>query len=356
MIHISSAPVESVSWQTLLAGSITDPAELLRRLGLDPWLLPSALAASEDFALRVPEPYVSRMRRADPNDPLLRQVLPIGEELVEQPGYVADPLGEQHANARPGIIHKYHGRLLLVVSAGCAVNCRYCFRRHFPYADNALSTSEWQQALDYIRNDPSIAEVIYSGGDPLAANDRRLAWLTREIAAIAHVRRLRVHTRLPVVIPQRVTPGLLEALCGTRLPVTMVLHCNHANEIDSGLAEATRQLRGAGVTLLNQAVLLRGVNDTLAEQIALSESLGDHSVLPYYLHVLDRVRGARHFHVPDDQAITLVGQMMTRLPGFLVPRLVREVAGESGKVPLPVSLYADQPVSLDRPHSYGSAG
>ncbi|UAW99115.1 EF-P beta-lysylation protein EpmB [Halopseudomonas nanhaiensis] len=347
MIHVSSAPVESVSWQSLLAGSITEPAELLRRLGLSQELLPAALAAARDFALRVPEPYLARMRRGDPDDPLLRQVLPIGEELVEQPGYVLDPLGEQHANARPGIIHKYHGRLLLVVSAGCAVNCRYCFRRHFPYAENALSTSEWQDALDYIRNDQSIAEVIYSGGDPLAANDRRLAWLTREIASIGHVRRLRVHTRLPIVIPQRVTPDMLEALCGTRLPVTMVLHCNHANELDGEVAEAVHRLRRAGVTLLNQAVLLRGVNDTLTEQIALSESLGDHGILPYYLHVLDQVRGARHFHVPDDQAIALVGRMMTRLPGFLVPRLVREVAGESGKVPLPVSLLADQPVSLD---------
>ena len=173
------------------------------------------------------------MRPADINDPLLRQVLPIGEELAEQPGYVLDPLGEQHTNARPGIIHKYHGRLLLVVSSGCAVNCRYCFRRHFPYDDNNLSTSEWNEALDYIRNDSSISEVIYSGGDPLAANDRRLAWLTREIAAIAHVRRLRVHTRLPVVIPQRITPELIDALCGTRLPVTLWCRMNSRIEMPS---------------------------------------------------------------------------------------------------------------------------
>ena len=338
MIHVSAAPVEPVSWQSLLADSITDPAELLRRLGLGEELLAPAIAAAASFALRVPEPYLSRMRPGDPNDPLLRQVLPLGAELADQPGYVTDPLGEQHANARPGIIHKYHGRLLLVVSAGCAVNCRYCFRRHFPYAENSLSTGEWQEALDYIRSDSSIAEVIYSGGDPLAANDRRLAWLTREIADIPHVRRLRVHTRLPVVIPQRVTPALLDALCGTRLPVTMVLHCNHASELDGELADAIRRLRSGGITLLNQAVLLRGVNDSLDAQIALSESLGDHGVLPYYLHVLDRVKGASHFHIPDEEATTLVGRMMVRLPGFLVPRLVRETAGEPGKVPLPVSL------------------
>ncbi|HDZ57037.1 MAG TPA: EF-P beta-lysylation protein EpmB [Pseudomonas xinjiangensis] len=337
MIHGSLASVESVSWQNLLAGSITDPAVLLRRLELDPTLLAPARAAAADFSLRVPEPYIARMKRGDPNDPLLRQVLPVGEELFDQPGYVIDPLGEQHANAQPGIIHKYAGRLLLIVSAGCAVNCRYCFRRHFPYDDNALSTAEWQQALDYIRQDSSLSEVIYSGGDPLAANDRRLAWLTREIADIPHIRRLRVHTRLPVVIPQRVTSSLIEALCSTRLPVTMVLHCNHANELDADLAKAIQTLRNAGVTLLNQAVLLRGVNDRLEDQLALSEGLGDHGVLPYYLHVLDHVKGAQHFHVNDEQAARLVGRMLTRLPGYLVPRLVREVAGEASKVPLAIS-------------------
>ncbi|QJD58991.1 EF-P beta-lysylation protein EpmB [Pseudomonas sp. gcc21] len=334
MIHGSSAPVESDTWQTLLARSITDPAALLDRLQLDISLLDEAKGAAADFPLRVPEPYIDRMRQGDPDDPLLRQVLPIGEELLDQPGYVTDPLGEQHANARPGIIHKYHGRLLLVVSAGCAVNCRYCFRRHFPYDDNNLSTAEWQDALEYIRVDESIREVIYSGGDPLAANDKRLAWLTREIADIPHVARLRVHTRLPVVIPQRVTQGLIDALCSTRLPVTMVLHCNHANEIDPSLKQAVHALRSAGIMMLNQAVLLRGVNEQLEDQIALSEKLADSGIMPYYLHILDHVRGARHFLVEDDAAIRLVGQMLTRLPGFLVPRLVREIAGERSKVPL----------------------
>ncbi|WP_150303071.1 EF-P beta-lysylation protein EpmB [Pseudomonas saliphila] len=334
MIHVSSAPVESDTWQTLLAHSITAPAALLDLLQLDHALLDPATAAAHDFPLRVPRPYIDRMRRGDPHDPLLRQVLPIGEELLDQPGYVTDPLGEQHANARPGIIHKYKGRLLLVVSAGCAVNCRYCFRRHFPYDDNNLSTAEWKDALDYIRADISIHEVIYSGGDPLAANDRRLAWLTRELASISHVARLRVHTRLPVVIPQRVTSELIEALCGTRLPVTMVLHCNHANELDASLSQAVRTLRSAGMMVLNQAVLLRGVNDRLEDQIALSERLADNGIMPYYLHILDHVKGARHFLVEDHEAIKLVGQMLTRLPGFLVPRLVREVAGERSKVPL----------------------
>ncbi len=338
MIHVSSTPVEPASWQNLLATSITDPAELLRRLNLDPDLDSHIHAASREFALRVPEPYLARIRPGDPDDPLLRQVLPIGEELREQPGYVLDPLGEQHANALPGVIHKYHGRLLLIVSGGCAINCRYCFRRHFPYEQNNPGTAQWQDAIDYIRQDTSIREVIFSGGDPLAVNDRRLAWLTREVAAIPHVRRLRVHTRLPVVIPQRVTDTLIDALCGTRLPVTMVLHCNHANEIDGDTAQAIQRMRAAGMTLLNQAVLLRGVNHKLEQLIDLSEALGDQGVIPYYLHVLDRVRGAHHFHVADADAQQLVGRMLTRLPGFLVPRLVREVAGEAAKVPIHVDL------------------
>ncbi|MGN5519444.1 EF-P beta-lysylation protein EpmB [Halopseudomonas sp. Lyrl_26] len=335
MIHGSLAPVESVSWQSLLSRSITDPEQLLRRLELDPALLAGARAGAADFPLRVPEPFVERMHKSDPNDPLLRQVLPLGEELLEHPDYVLDPLGEQHTNTRAGIIHKYHGRLLLIVSGGCAVNCRYCFRRHFPYGDNNLSTEQWQQALDYIRGDQSISEVIYSGGDPLAASDKRLAWLTREIAAIPHVRRLRVHTRLPVVIPQRVTSELIDALCGTRLPVVMVLHSNHANEFDAALGNAVLRLRQAGITLLNQTVLLRGVNDSLETLISLSETLGDHGILPYYLHVLDHVKGAQHFHVDDGAAMGLAAEMLARLPGFLVPRLVREVAGETSKTPLP---------------------
>ena len=225
-----------------------------------------------------------------------------------------------------------------MVSGGCKINCHYCFRSHFPYEDTNLSSTQWQQALECTRHDRSIREVIYSVGDPLVANDKRLAWLTREIAGITHVRRLRVHTRLPVVIPQRVTPELIDALCGTRLPVTMVLHCNHANEIDERLGQAMQQLRSAGIVLLNQAVLLRGVNDQLAQQLALSETLGDHGVLPYYLHVLDHVKGAQHFHVDDQRAQQLVGRMLGQLPGFLVPRLVREIPGKAGKSPLPVEL------------------
>src|SRR5690554_133283 len=188
-------------WQSQLSRAIRDPRELCRRLELDDTWLSGAEQGHALFEVRVPEAFLARMRSGDPHDPLLRQVLPLDAEGVQVPGYVADPLAEAGHTPGPGLIHKYTGRVLLIASPACAVNCRYCFRRHFPYGDNNLSTEQWQQALDYIRGDQSISEVIYSGGDPLAASDKRLAWLTREIAAIPHVRRLRVHTRLPVVIP-----------------------------------------------------------------------------------------------------------------------------------------------------------
>lgn len=338
MIHGYSAAVEPARWQKILADSLTDPQELLTRLNLGLELLPAALAAGQTFRLRVPLPFVELMQKGNPHDPLLRQVLPLGDELEAHSGFVSDPLGEQHSNPQPGIVHKYRGRLLLIISGGCAVNCRYCFRREFPYDDNTLSTSEWQQALDYIRRDNSIHEVIYSGGDPLAASDKRLAWLTREIADISHVRRLRVHTRLPLVLPQRITEELIQAITGSRLPVTMVLHCNHANELGAAQRAAIGRLRRAGITLLNQAVLLRGVNDNLTDLQSLCENLGDTGVLPYYLHMLDRVRGAQHFLVDDASARQLLGQLLTSLPGYLVPRLVREIAGQPAKTPIPVEL------------------
>ena len=325
----------SLSWQKKLAQGFSSASELLTFLELPKQ---ATSMAELQFPSRIPLGFARRMQKANLNDPLLLQVLALDTELSDTVGYVPDPLAEAKSNVQKGIIHKYHGRVLLTLTGVCAVNCRYCFRRHFPYAENNLSTAEWEQALDYIRQDSSINEVIYSGGDPLAANDRRIAWLTRQIADIPHIKRLRVHTRLPVVIPQRVTDGLIEALSATRLPVTMVLHCNHANEVDAQMLAATQKLKSANITLLNQAVLLRGVNNRLEDQMALSEVLGDNGVLPYYLHLLDHVRGASHFHCSDAEAKHLVGQLLTRLPGYLVPRLVREIAGEAGKVPIHVDL------------------
>ncbi|UZJ43196.1 EF-P beta-lysylation protein EpmB [Marinimicrobium sp. C6131] len=340
MIHRTAATWQAPAgksaprWQNELADLIRSPGELIALLELDPTQLPAALAASQDFALRVPRAFVERMRKGDPDDPLLRQVLPLGEELQAAPGYSRDPLGEADANPHPGLIHKYQGRVLLIVSGGCAINCRYCFRRHFPYADNNPGRARWQEALDYIAADQSITEVIYSGGDPLNAPDRQLAWLTERVAAIPHIKRLRVHTRLPIVLPNRIDDDCLNWLTGHHLHTTLVIHSNHPREIDDSVGAALSRLRQAGITLLNQAVLLRGINDQAATLAALSERLFEWGVLPYYLHLLDPVAGAHHFDVPEHEALVLMDRLRARLPGYLVPRLVREIAGEPNKTPI----------------------
>ena len=321
-------------WQSQLSRAIRDPHELCRRLGLDDSWLPGAEYGHALFEVRVPEAFLARMRPGDPHDPLLRQVLPLDAEGHQVSGYVADPLAEAEHTPGPGLIHKYSGRVLLIASPACAVNCRYCFRRHFPYGDNNLSRTQWEQALDTLRQDVSIHEAILSGGDPLAANDRQLAWLVERLAEIPHLKRLRIHTRLPVVIPDRIDGTLLDWLGATRLQKVMVLHINHAQEIDQAVVEACSRLTSAGVTLLNQSVLLRGVNDSVEILAALSERLFDAGVLPYYLHVLDPVAGAAHFNVPDTEARELVAGLRKVLPGFLLPRLVREIPGEASKTPL----------------------
>ncbi|WP_110655613.1 EF-P beta-lysylation protein EpmB [Salinicola halimionae] len=321
-------------WQQQLRDVIRDPVALCRHLALDPaWIL-GARTGHELFPVRVPLAYLARMRRGDPEDPLLRQVLPLVAESDAVQGFVDDPLEERDHTPRPALIHKYPGRALLIASPTCAINCRYCFRRHFPYADNAPSMNEWEQTLDYLRDDDSIHEAILSGGDPLASPDRRLATLVKRLEAIPHLKRLRIHTRLPVVIPDRVNDALLDWLGGTRLQKVVVLHINHAQEIDEAVIAACERLKAAGVTLLNQSVLLRGVNDDVGALERLSERLFEAGILPYYLHVLDPVAGAAHFDVPDDEARQLMEALRQRLAGFLMPRLVREVPGEKSKTPL----------------------
>jgi EF-P beta-lysylation protein EpmB len=274
------------------------------------------------------------MRRGDPHDPLLRQVLPMAQELLAVTGFIHDPVGDIAAMARPGVLHKYAGRALLVTTGACAIHCRYCFRRHFDYAGNTPGRTGWQAALDYIRRDDSISEVIYSGGDPLAAGDSLLAWLTEQLAAIPHLKRLRVHTRLPVVIPARIDTACLAWLAGTRLQTSVVLHVNHANELDTHVGAAAGALRAAGVTVLNQAVLLAGVNDCAERLAALSETLFSMGILPYYLHLLDRVQGAAHFAVERARAVELHSAVLARLRGYLVPRLVEEVPAFPCKKPV----------------------
>ncbi|WP_257297018.1 EF-P beta-lysylation protein EpmB [Endozoicomonas sp. YOMI1] len=318
-------------WQEQLAGAITSPEQLLAMLQLSPGLLSPALKACQEFPLRVPHAYINRMVAGNPDDPLLRQVLPVGEECEHIEGYGLDPLAEQSQNPTDGVIHKYHGRLLLIVGGACAVNCRFCFRRHFPYQNNRLDRDSWSNAIEYIRSDTSIKEVILSGGDPLANSDRRLEKIAVELNAIDHVATLRIHTRLPVVIPDRVTDELINWFAKQRLQPVMVIHANHANEIDDSVGQAMFRLKQAGVTLLNQAVLLKGVNDSASVLIQLGEALFKAGVLPYYLHLLDPVHGAAHFDIPDVKATRLLKEVMANCPGYLVPRLVREIPGRPGK-------------------------
>jgi EF-P beta-lysylation protein EpmB len=325
------------TWQRDLGRAITDPEELLAKLGLDPALGAPARTASSAFGMRVTRSYLSRMRRGDANDPLLRQVLPLADELLEMPGYGADPLLEHEATRAPGLLQKYQGRALLITTQACAIHCRYCFRREFPYSAQAEAVEEgatrFRAALDVIAADASIEAVILSGGDPLSLSDARLTKITDAIAGIRHVQRIRVHTRQPIVLPSRVDDGLLSWLRGIQRPTVFVLHTNHPNELDSEVRAACAKLRRAGVTLLNQSVLLRGVNDDVDTLADLSRALMDAGVVPYYLHLLDRVRGTAHFDVEESEARRLVETLSARLSGYLVPRLVREVPGAPYKVP-----------------------
>lgn len=317
----------TAAWKNALADAVRDPEELLNLLALPSRLIEAARDAARSFPLRVPRGFIARMEPGNIDDPLLKQVLPLKEEFDVAPGYVADPVGDLHASPVPGLLHKYHGRVLLIATGACAINCRYCFRRHYPYGDALSEKNDWQPALEYIAADDTITEVILSGGDPLLLDDTSLARLAERIAAIPHVSRLRIHTRVPVVLPQRVDDNLLQWLGNSRLQRIVVIHANHPAEIDATVAQAMSRLRGIGVSLLNQAVLLRGVNDEVDTLCSLSERLNAVGVLPYYLHLLDRVAGGAHFEVPEPVALELVQQMRLRLPGYLLPRLARELEG-----------------------------
>ncbi len=334
MITQLSVAVQRPLWQAELARAISNPAELLRLLELPVSLLADAVREGKEFPLRVPRGYVARMKPGDPHDPLLRQVLPVGEEGVSAEGYTQDALNELQAMPVAGLLHKYHGRALLVTTGACAIHCRYCFRRHFPYAQANPATGEWAEALSYLARDASIEEVILSGGDPLSLPDARLALLAERLAAIPHLKYLRIHTRLPIVLPERVDGQLLDWLTGTRLKPIMVVHANHAQEIDGNVRAALMRLAERGVTLFNQSVLLKGVNDSAEALAALSQGLFDAGVTPYYLHLLDRVQGTAHFEVSETRARELMAEVRARLPGYLVPRLVREIAGAPAKQPL----------------------
>ena len=322
------------TWHDSLAQAVRDPHELISLLQLPNELLEAARLAAELFPLRVPRSYIARMRPRDVTDPLLNQVLPLRDELRVVPGFSPDAVGDEASHAAPGLLKKYHGRALMISTGACAIHCRYCFRRHYPYGNEPKRLDEWEPAFGALEADTTIHEVLLSGGDPLMLTDARLEALIERLARIPHLRRLRVHSRLPVVLPDRVTPTLLRLLTGTRLTPIMVVHANHPNEIVGDCHDALLDLVRGGVTTLNQSVLLRQINDRVETLEALSERLIDVGVIPYYLHQLDRVQGTAHFEVDQAQGEALIAQLRTRLPGYAVPQYVREDAGEAHKTPI----------------------
>lgn len=319
-------------WQAALINAVTDPRELLELLDLDIAWLDQAKAAATLFPLKVPREFVSRMEKGNINDPLLRQVLPIGDEFKQAEGFNKDPLQEKNINPIPGLLHRYHGRVLLTLIGNCAINCRFCFRRHFPYAKNNPGSSGWQLTLDYIARDESITEVILSGGDPLVVGDSMLHEFTQALSQIPHLKRLRIHSRMPIVLPERITPELVALLTHTRLKPIMIVHSNHPREITPNVIQAIKNLTSANIMVLNQSVLLKGINDNADTLIALSETLFSAGILPYYLHMLDKVEGCAHFDSEQEAAQRLHAEVTKRLPGYLVPKLVRTEPGASAKI------------------------
>ncbi|WP_019384841.1 EF-P beta-lysylation protein EpmB [Acinetobacter venetianus] len=323
------------NWQSQLSDLITDPLELLNLLELSTdQLLSGAILASEQFKLRVPRAFVGKMNIRDPLDPLLLQVLPHHLELEDHPEFVTDPLGEEAANQMAGVLHKYQSRFLLTLTGACAIHCRYCFRRHFPYQENLPKNDDWENIKQYIEQNPYINEVILSGGDPLTLNNRKIAlWLER-LASLPQIKILRIHSRVPIVIPNRIDDELISILKNSRLRIVVVVHSNHAAELDDFTCSKLLQLSLHHITVLNQAVLLKDVNDSAETLNELSLRLFDARVMPYYLHVLDKVKGAQHFDLDSSKIDQIYSDVLASLPGYLVPKLVREIAGEKNKTPL----------------------
>jgi len=319
------------NWQQQLAEAFNNIEDLCRYLDLSPGDLPVSAVAAENFPLRVPLSFAACMEKGNPHDPLLRQVLPIEEELTAYPGFSNDPVGDLAAATQAGVLHKYHGRVLFINTGSCAINCRYCFRRNFPYADLQLSKQNEDAALQAIQNDPSISEVILSGGDPLLLSDSRLTRLIRQLDGIKHLKRIRIHSRLPIVLPARITDEFINTLTQSPKQIIIIVHCNHANELSDRVVTACASLKNAGIALFNQSVLLKGVNDNAEVLCELNEQLFSHGITPYYLHLLDKATGTGHFEVSEAEALALIRQVQAALPGYMIPKLVKEQAGATSK-------------------------
>ncbi|MGZ8905197.1 MAG: EF-P beta-lysylation protein EpmB [Methylobacter sp.] len=319
------------NWQQQLAEAFSNIEDLCRYLHLSPDDLPVSVDAAKNFPLRVPLSFAACMDKGNPYDPLLRQVLPVNEELLTYPGFSHDPVGDLAAATQTGVLHKYHGRVLFINTGSCAINCRYCFRRNFPYADLQLTKQKEDAAVQTLQDDPSISEVILSGGDPLLLSDARLARLIQQLDNIKHLKRIRIHSRLPIVLPARITDGFINTLNLSPKQIVIVVHCNHANEISDRVIAACKALKNSGIILFNQSVLLKGVNDNAEVLSELSERLFSHGVIPYYLHLLDKATGTGHFEVSEAEAMALIRQIQAAMPGYLVPKLVKEQAGGTSK-------------------------
>jgi len=332
MIPVAPEPEGNPRWQAQLQQAWRDPAALLRHLGHDPCAF--GLAPDESFPFLVTRSFADRMRRGDPHDPLLRQVLPLARESRRVPGFGPDPVGDGDSRVVQGVLHKYRGRVLLTATGACPIHCRYCFRREFDYAGNTLAGRALVEAVSYIDAHPDIEEVILSGGDPLMLSNPRLERLTASLAGIPHLKRLRIHSRMPVTLPERIDPGVLDWLENLGWQVVVVVHANHAREFNQNVAAALARLREAGATVFNQAVLLKGINDSRQPLAALMQASFAAGAIPYYLHLLDRVSGSAHYEVPRERALELMKDLRARLPGYLVPRLVEERAGQPCKTPV----------------------
>jgi EF-P beta-lysylation protein EpmB len=322
------------SWQRELSAAYRNVDELLAALDLQrPDLVAAGmtLGPNSEFPLLVPDSFLQRMRPGDPHDPLLLQVLPQAVEKVAADGFVTDAVHDQAARRASGMLQKYHGRVLLMASGSCAVHCRYCFRREYPYSHEPHRLPDWEPAVAEIAADSSVSEVIFSGGDPWMLNDGRLAELCRRVDTISHIERIRFHTRLPIVLPSRVTTSLIELLQSLRAQAIVVVHANHAHELDGDCAVALGRLVRSGGPVLNQSVLLRGVNDSVVALEELSRALTKTGIMPYYLHQLDRVSGTSHFEVSVQRGQQLIRELQQRLPGYAVPRYVQEIPGEPHK-------------------------
>jgi EF-P beta-lysylation protein EpmB len=329
--HLTETLHFTKNWQQQLAEAFNNIEDLCHYLRLSLNDLPVSVAAAKNFPLRVPLSFAASMQKGNPNDPLLRQVLPIKDELFAYPGFSNDPVGDLPSATQTGVLHKYHGRVLFINTGSCAINCRYCFRRNFPYADLQLSKQNENAGIQYIQENPDISEVILSGGDPLLLSDTRLTKLLDQLSAIPHLKRIRIHTRLPIVLPARITDDLINTLAQSSKQIVIVVHCNHANEINPRVITAFDLLRNNGITLFNQSVLLKDVNDNVAVLCELSEQLFSYGIIPYYLHLLDKATGTGHFEVSETTAVDLIKQVQTTLPGYLVPKLVKEQAGALSK-------------------------